>query len=107
MNDLIRPALYAALHPITTVRRPARATRWIRADIVGPVCETGDAFLSDWPIPDVDAGELLAIWGAGAYGFELSSNYNSRCRPVEVLARGARYSVIRRRETYADLVRGE
>lgn len=107
MNDLIRPALYAAVHPVTSVRKPRRGARWIRADIVGPVCETGDAFVSDWPMPDVDSGELLAIWGAGAYGFSLASNYNSRRRPAEVLTQGSRFRVIRRRETYADLVRGE
>jgi diaminopimelate decarboxylase len=107
MNDLLRPALYAAVHPISTVRQPSRGERRIRFDIVGPVCETGDAFLSDWPMPDVGSGELLAIWGAGAYGFELSSNYNSRRRPAEVLIEGSRFRVVRRRETYADLVRGE
>lgn len=107
MNDLIRPALYGALHPVTALRRPARDAHTTRADIVGPVCETGDAFLANWPMPDVDSGDLLAIWGAGAYGFTLSSNYNSRPRPVEVLIEGGRSRVIRRRETYADLVRGE
>jgi diaminopimelate decarboxylase len=107
MNDLMRPALYGALHPVTTVLQPARGTRRIRADIVGPVCETGDAFLADWQLPDVASGDLLAIWGAGAYGFALSSNYNSRRRPAEVLVEGSRFRVIRRRETYADLVRGE
>lgn len=107
MNDLMRPALYGARHPITTICRPPAGKRWIRASIVGPVCETGDSFIADWPMPDVGSGELLAIWGAGAYGFVLSSNYNSRRRPAEVLVDGRRFRVIRRRESYADLVRGE
>ncbi|HVC00428.1 MAG TPA: diaminopimelate decarboxylase [Candidatus Dormibacteraeota bacterium] len=107
MNDLMRPALYGAVHPVTTARRPARRGRRMQADIVGPVCETGDAFVADWPMPDVGAGELLVIWGAGAYGFSLSSSYNARPRPAEVLIEGSRFRVIRRRETYADLVRGE
>ncbi|HEV2386138.1 MAG TPA: diaminopimelate decarboxylase [Candidatus Acidoferrales bacterium] len=107
MNDLMRPALYGAFHPITTVRRHPSAGRSIRASIVGPVCETGDSFLSDWPMPDVGPGELLAIWAAGAYGFALSSNYNSRRRPAEVLVDGRRFRTIRRRETYEDMVRGE
>lgn len=107
MNDLMRPALYGALHPVTTLRQPNPSAGRMRAEIVGPVCETGDAFLADWPMPDVGAGELLAIWGAGAYGFSLSSSYNSRPRPPEVLIEGSRFRVIRRRETYADLVRGE
>jgi diaminopimelate decarboxylase len=107
MNDLMRPALYGAVHPVTTVRQPRRGERGIRAEVVGPVCETGDSFVSDWPLPDVKSGNLLAIWGAGAYGFSLASNYNSRRRPVELLVDGSRARVIRRRETYGDLVRGE
>ncbi len=107
MNDLIRPALYDAVHPASVVRLPARHGRCEAVNIVGPVCETGDSFLTDWPMPEVAAGDLLAIWGAGAYGFAQSSNYNSRRRPAEVLVQGNRFRVIRCRETYADLVRGE
>lgn len=108
MNDLIRPALYGAVHPITAARQPRAGARSIRAEIVGPVCETGDSFLSDWPLPaDVESGDLLAIWSAGAYGFAQSSNYNSRRRVAEVLAEGRRPRLIRRRETYLDLIRGE
>jgi diaminopimelate decarboxylase len=106
MNDLIRPALYGAVHPATTAARN-RKRRIIRADIVGPVCETGDCFLHDWPIGEVAPGDLLVIWNAGAYGFILASNYNSRPRPCEVLIDRARARVIRRRESRADLVRGE
>ncbi len=107
MNDLMRPALYGAVHPIARARRPLRGERWTRADIVGPVCETGDSFLSDWPVPEIEAGDLMAIWGAGAYGFVLSSNYNSRRRAAEVMVDGTRFRVIRRRERFDDLVRGE
>ncbi len=107
MNDLIRPALYGATHPITTAIRPSPPRPCIRADIVGPVCESGDCFLHDWPIEEVEPGELLVIWGAGAYGFVLASNYNSRPRAAEVLVEGQRFRVIRRRESRADLVRGE
>jgi len=109
MNDLIRPALYGAVHPITRVTRergekeqPAK-----RVDIVGPVCETGDCFLHDWPLSEVRQGEALAIWTAGAYGMSLASNYNGRCRPAEVLIEGAHARLIRRRETIKDLLLAE
>src|SRR5256886_12603138 len=107
MNDLMRPALYGAIHPITKVMREGRekdASRK-RADIVGPVCETGDCFLRDWPLGEVQAGDLLAIWGAGAYGMALASNYNARCRPAEVIVEGHSFRLIRRRETQEDLQR--
>jgi diaminopimelate decarboxylase len=107
MNDLMRPALYGAVHPATAVRRPSPREPWTTADIVGPVCETGDSFLADWPVPEVEPGDLLALWGAGAYGFVLSSNYNSRRRPAEVLVEGSHFRLIRRRQSYADLIRGE
>jgi diaminopimelate decarboxylase len=79
----------------------------IQADIVGPVCETGDCFLHDWPIEEVKPGDLLAVWGTGAYGFVAASNYNSRPRPAEVLVEGRRFRSIRRRESRADLTHGE
>ena len=107
MNDLMRPALYGAVHPITRVmrqRNESHAKRQ-RADIVGPVCETGDCFLRDWPLGEVQAGDLLAIWVAGAYGMSQASNYNARCRPAEVLVEGKRFRLIRRRETQNDLLR--
>jgi diaminopimelate decarboxylase len=75
--------------------------------VVGPICETGDFFLQDWPIEAVKSGNLLALWGAGAYGFVASSNYNSRPRSAEVLVEGNRFRVIRRRESRSDLIRGE
>jgi len=113
MNDMIRPALYGAIHPITPAKCRARAfvgARHVvplRVDIVGPVCETGDSFLQDWPLGDVHPGDLLVLWGAGAYGFVSASNYNSRRRAAEVLVEGGRFRVVRRRETYSDLLRGE
>jgi diaminopimelate decarboxylase len=106
MNDLMRPALYGAIHPITPVtrqkeNRPSRR----RVDIVGPVCETGDCFLRDWPLGEVASGDVLAIWATGAYGMCQASNYNARCRPAEALVEGNRYRLIRRRETPQDLLR--
>lgn len=106
MNDLIRPALYGATHWITPVKKAVGA-RVERVDVVGPVCESGDFFVHDWPMAEVEAGDLLAIWSAGAYGFAESSNYNSRARAAEVLVEGRRFRVVKRRETHADLIRGE
>ena len=109
MNDFLRPALYDAVHPITCGTRP-RAGRHLRASdaaIAGPVCETGDVFLDSWPLPETKAGDLLVLWGAGAYGFVQASNYNSRPRPAEVLVEGSRFRVIRKRESVAGLMRGE
>jgi diaminopimelate decarboxylase len=107
MNDLMRPALYGAIHPITKVVREGRESESgrQRVDIVGPVCETGDCFLRDWPLGKVKAGDLLAIWVAGAYGMSQASNYNARRRPAEVLVEGKRFRLIRRRETHGDLLR--
>ena len=107
MNDLIRPALYGAAHVITPVAHPRAHAEFSRVDIVGPVCESGDFFLHDWHMPEVHSGDLLAIWGAGAYGFVESSNYNSRPRAAEVLVEGPKFRLIRRRESREDLVRGE
>jgi diaminopimelate decarboxylase len=108
MNDLMRPALYGAVHPITKVTRDNdRGSGRQRVDIVGPVCETGDRFLHDWPLGRVETGDVLAIWVAGAYGMSQSSNYNARCRPPEVLVEGNRFRLIRRRESAGDLLRGQ
>jgi len=107
MNDLLRPALYGAVHPITRLSRLAGATKapTERVDIVGPVCETGDCLVHDWPLGEVRPGDVLAIWTAGAYGMTQSSNYNARTRPSEVLIDGAKTKLIRRRETQDDLLR--
>ena len=106
MNDLIRPALYQAHHEIVPVKKSGEEPP-IHADIVGPVCETGDFFARARQIPSVAAGDLLAILTAGAYGFVLASNYNSRPRPCELLVDGSRVQVIRRRESLDELIRGE
>jgi diaminopimelate decarboxylase len=108
MNDLIRPALYGAVHPVTPVKKSARGSKAReRVDVVGPVCETGDCFVRDWPLGEVAAGDLLVLWVAGAYGSSLASNYNRRPRPAEVLVEGDRFRIVRRRESRGDLVRGE
>jgi len=105
MNDLIRPALYGAHHEIVPVRR--NTLPQIVADVVGPVCESGDFLARDRRMVCAMPGDFLAVRDAGAYGFVLSSNYNSRPRAPEVLVEGADWRVIRARETYEDLVRGE
>jgi diaminopimelate decarboxylase len=107
MNDLMRPALYDAIHPITNVSNARNGAPRRRVDIVGPVCETGDCFLRDWPLGDVSPGDVLAIWVAGAYGMSQTSNYNARLRPAEVLVEGRKFRVIRRRESPRDLLRGQ
>jgi diaminopimelate decarboxylase len=106
MNDLIRPALYQAYHEIVAVAA-RRGTRRIVADVVGPVCETGDFFARDRELPVVKPGELVAILDAGAYGMALASNYNSRGRAAEVLVEGRRARLIRRRENIEDLMQPE
>ncbi|GAB4340124.1 MAG: diaminopimelate decarboxylase [Desulfobulbaceae bacterium] len=105
MNDLTRPSLYGAYHEIIPVVRTEDGEQVV--DIVGPICETGDFMARDRSLPAVRQGDLLAIMSSGAYGFTMSSNYNSRPRAAEVLVRGDRYFVIRSREDYHDLVRGE
>jgi diaminopimelate decarboxylase len=105
MNDLIRPALYQARHEIWPVVRDGRATQV--ADIVGPVCESGDFFARDRETPELRAGELVALLDAGAYGMSLASNYNTRGRPAEVLIDGGAVRLIRRRETVEELMAGE
>jgi diaminopimelate decarboxylase len=106
MNDLMRPALYGAMHPITATTRdgPPKYAKPERIDVVGPVCETGDCFLRDWPLGAVKPGDVLAIWAAGAYGMSLSSNYNGRCRAAEVLVEKKKRRLIRRRETNSELL---
>jgi len=105
MNDLIRPALYRSHHEILPLRKNARPE--IVADVVGPVCETGDFLARGRKLANVAPGDYLAICTAGAYGFTQSSNYNSRRRAAEILVEGDIFRTIRARETYADLVRGE
>jgi diaminopimelate decarboxylase len=105
MNDLMRPALYNSYHPIKPVRDAARPT--IVTDVVGPICETGDFFARDRELPALEPGELVWIGAAGAYGSAMASNYNTRPRAPEVLVAGDRFTVIRTRETYEQLVANE
>ncbi len=115
MNDLIRPSLYKSYHSVWPVRSavdprvpggPGRE-QLETADVVGPICESGDFLALDRGLPDVARGEILCIFSAGAYGFSMSSNYNTRPRPAEVLVEGSAARVIRRRETLDDLLRPE
>jgi diaminopimelate decarboxylase len=109
MNDLIRPALYQSYHEIVPVkqRKSERKRKISKIDIVGPVCESGDFFALDRGMPELHEGDLLAILSAGAYGFVMASNYNSRPLPAEVLVRGDKFTLIRKRQTWEDLVHGE
>jgi diaminopimelate decarboxylase len=106
MNDLIRPSLYQAHHEIVFLNaQPAAPPETV--DVVGPICETGDFFARDRSLPKAKEGDLLAILDVGAYGMALASNYNTRPRAAEVLVKGARVRLIRRRETISDLLRQE
>jgi diaminopimelate decarboxylase len=105
MNDLVRPSHYQAWHEIVTLRDAGRPVG--RVDVVGPVCESGDFLALDRDLAGVERGERLALLGAGAYGFAMSSNYNSRPRAAEVLVQDGGFRVIRPRESVADLMRGE
>jgi diaminopimelate decarboxylase len=105
MNDLVRPAMYEAYHQIEPIGKPRSGA--ISTDVVGPVCESGDVFCHDRSISPLERGDRVAILSAGAYGFSMASNYNTRPRPAEVLVPGTRAKVIRKRETVADLWRGE
>lgn len=108
MSDLIRPSLYEAYHKIVPVVLKDNASMTSeKVDVVGPICESGDFLGKDRFLPQLDSGELLAVMGAGAYGFTMSSNYNSRVRASEVMVINGKYYVVRRQETYKDLVRGE
>jgi len=107
MNDLVRPAFYDSYHAIVPVAEARAAAPVHTADVVGPICESGDFFAKDRALPRPEEGDLLAILSAGAYGFAMASNYNTRPRPVEVLVDGDRYTIVRRRETFEDLVAGE
>jgi diaminopimelate decarboxylase len=106
MTDLIRPALYAAHHPIQPVQQPAENAVHNPVDIVGPVCETGDHLARERPFPPTRPGDLLAVLQAGAYGFAMSSNYNGRLKAAEVLVDGRAFRVIRNRQTYEQLLGG-
>jgi diaminopimelate decarboxylase len=109
MNDLIRPALYHSYHEIVPVEEPrtSKSKNTEKIDIVGPVCESGDFFALDRGMSELHEGDLLAIMSAGAYGFVMASNYNSRPLPAEALVRGEKFALIRKRQTWEDLVHDE
>ncbi|WP_255424386.1 diaminopimelate decarboxylase [Acidipila sp. EB88] len=107
MNDLIRPSLYGAHHAIEPVAAPRREQKTAVVDVVGPVCESGDFFARDRELAAVEAGDLLAILDAGAYGMSLASNYNTRPRPAEVMIEGKKARLVRKRESIADLLKME
>ena len=106
MNDLIRPALYEGHHEIVPLAQPATAERVV-VDVVGPICESGDFFCQNRALPDFQPGECVALMSAGAYGFAMASNYNSRPLPAEVLVDGTSATVVRKRQTQEDLIAGE
>ncbi|MCF8068513.1 MAG: diaminopimelate decarboxylase [Desulfobacterales bacterium] len=105
MNDLARPSMYGAYHGVQPVVSSDRRT--IVADIVGPICESGDFLATDRKMPDVKQGELIALMSAGAYGYTMASNYCSRLKPAEIMVKGNQFHVIRKRQSYDDLVAGE
>jgi diaminopimelate decarboxylase len=104
MNDLIRPTLYDAYHEIMPVAQPAKNAPILPADVVGPICETGDRFAEQRPLPPVKPGDLVAFATAGAYGSVMSSTYNTRLPAAEVLVRGARFDVVRPRPSYDHII---
>jgi diaminopimelate decarboxylase len=105
MNDLIRPSLYGAYHEILAVHN--RQIGKIVSDVVGPICESGDFFAKNREVSSVDPGDVLAIMSSGAYGFSMASNYNTRPKVAEVMVKGKQFRVVRERENYEDLVKGE
>jgi diaminopimelate decarboxylase len=107
MNDLIRPALYEGHHEIVPLKEPAAGAPRGPVDVVGPVCESGDFFAQDRELSDVSSGDRVALLSAGAYGFVMASNYNSRRLPAEILVNGAKAEVVRERQSWDDLIAGE
>jgi diaminopimelate decarboxylase len=107
MNDLIRPSLYNAYHTILPVVQRPNGQPEVTLDVVGPICESGDFLAKDRSLPACQPGDLLAVLSAGAYGFAMASNYNARPRVPEVMVHGDQFAVVRARETYEDLIRGE
>ena len=105
MNDLIRPAFYESYHEILTVTQNSQDSEIV--DVVGPICESGDFLAQDRELPKLKSGDMLAVLSAGAYGFVMSSNYNTRPRVAEVLVKGSEFSVVRERETYDELLQQE
>ncbi len=106
MNSLIRPTLYGAHHEVYPLTKNEKSSKWVY-DVVGPICESGDFLAKERHIQELKSGDLVAFMSAGAYGFVMSSNYNSHPRPVEVLVKGNKFAVVRKRETVASLLEGE
>ena len=106
MGDLIRPALYEGHHDIVPLAEPT-SSDLTKVDVVGPICESGDFFCQDRPLPDFNPGDMIALMSAGAYGFVMASNYNSRTFPAEILVKGEQATVARKRQTLDDLIAGE
>jgi diaminopimelate decarboxylase len=104
MNDLIRPTLYQAYHQILPIKK-SYLTKTIFGDLVGPICESGDFIAKERELPDIKRGDLFAVMSAGAYGFSMSSNYNARPRSAEVMVDGKKAYLIRKRESYQDLIK--
>ncbi|MDD5504684.1 MAG: diaminopimelate decarboxylase [Candidatus Omnitrophica bacterium] len=107
MNDLVRPSLYGAFHDILPLRKATAGARYEKSDVVGPVCESGDFIAKDRNLPSLKQGDFIAVMGAGAYGFSMSSNYNARPRAAEIMVIDGSYHTVRKRECYQDLIRGE
>jgi diaminopimelate decarboxylase len=105
MNDLIRPAFYEAYHEILPVNRKPGAL--VRSDVVGPICESGDFFCQDRPLPKAGTGDYLALMSAGAYGFAMASTYNTRSLAAEVMVKGKQAALVRERQPVSDIWRGE
>jgi diaminopimelate decarboxylase len=105
MNDLIRPALYEGHHEIAPLRETS--DELVKADVVGPICESGDFFCQDRPMPDFQSGDVIALLSAGAYGFVMASNYNTRPLPAEILVKGDQATLVRKRQTLDDVLAGE
>jgi diaminopimelate decarboxylase len=105
MNDLIRPSLYGSYHHIQPVEKKDRKS--VVVDVVGPICESSDFIARDRELPEINPGEFIAVMSAGAYGFSMSSNYNSRTRAAEVLVKGDRFYIARKRESWEDLILNE
>ena len=103
MNDLIRPAFYDSYHEIVPIRRNGSANGTISSDVVGPICESGDYFAKDRPLPKVGEGDHLALLSAGAYGFVMASNYNSRAFAAEVMVNGNKAALVRARQKLEDI----
>lgn len=105
MNDFMRPSMYNAYHEIVPLKKTS--SKKIKVDVVGPICESGDFFAKDRMLPKLKKDDVIAMMGAGAYGYVMASNYNVRGRPAEVMAKGSRFEIIKEREIFNDLTRGE